>query len=187
MRSHASAGVPCRAPPSSVVKIVPRPLAGFDKNIYPCCSAIDYKFTQAVVRMNGISPIVSIAQCGPRIGAVHGRLRIDVSPAVAISISGMRSFRTFRTQCNCRSSLNRMASPNNMNRDEKYYDSAANFHDVGRIQNRELSDAVILNVSSAVRDGSAIIIPMFMVITVSASPENNIYKAVDHFISKVIE
>jgi hypothetical protein len=46
---------PYRTSSFSSVEIVSCPLAGFDKNIYPCCSAIDYKFTQAEMRRNGIS------------------------------------------------------------------------------------------------------------------------------------
>ena len=69
----------------SVVEIVSCPLAGLDKNIYPCCSAIDYKFTHAEMRRNGISPIVSVTERGPRVRVVYGRLRINVGSAVTVS------------------------------------------------------------------------------------------------------
>lgn len=96
----------------SVVEIVYCPLAGLDKNIYSCCSTIDYKFTQAVVWRNGISPIVSVAERGPRVRVIHGRLRIDVGFCGCYTIYGMRSSHTFRTQCNCHSSFGHRAFPN---------------------------------------------------------------------------
>ena len=68
----------------SVVEIGPGPRARLDKDPYPCCSAVEHKFTHPVVWRSRISPVVSVAERGPRVRAAHGRLRIDVGPAVAI-------------------------------------------------------------------------------------------------------